>query len=120
MRPNPCLKESLRFVQCSFNHNRNNPKGVPPTISRVSPEFSWNHKFFHNHPTKLGLLTAIQRFFLAVGAPAVPLPDNSGTNIRWLPQFSKPASAHAAIPRTSNPLQACNSLAHRNVRIAFP
>jgi hypothetical protein len=62
----------------------------------------------------------IERFSLVVHALAVVLRDNSGTGILLFPPPLKPASARAAIPRTSNPLQDCNSWVHRNGSIAFP
>jgi hypothetical protein len=62
----------------------------------------------------------IQRYFLAVVILAVEPRDNSGKGILSPPQLSKPAQARAAIPRTNNPLQDCNSWEHRNERIAFP
>jgi hypothetical protein len=68
----------------------------------------------------LSATTATQRFFLVVQTLAVVLRDNSGIGIPPFLQLLGPASARAAIPRTSNPLQDYNSWAHRNERIAFP
>jgi hypothetical protein len=98
MRPNPCLKESLHAGRAL------------PTFSAINSQI----------PPNLARYKATERFFLVVQTLAVALRDNSGTDILSFPLLLKLASARAAIPRTSNPLQVCNSWVHRNERIAFP
>jgi hypothetical protein len=68
----------------------------------------------------LNFPATIQRSFLAVANLAVEPRDNSGTGIQFFLPLLMPASAWAAIPRTNNPLQDCNSWLHRNEHTAFP
>ena len=69
---------------------------------------------------RISLASVTQRFFLGVQAPAVVPRDNSGTGIPSFPLPLKPASARGAIPRTSSPLQVCNSWAHGSGHIVCP
>jgi hypothetical protein len=78
------------------------------------------HRNQFRNSAKSRLLKITPRLLPAVPALAVVLRDNSGTGILLFPQLLKPASARAAIPRTSNSLQGYNSWLHRNGRIAFP
>jgi len=107
--------------------NQKKAEGAPPSICRVGLAFSGNihaapihRNQFRNSARNISASKSIQHFFLGVEAPAVALPDNSGTGIQFFLPPSKPASARAAILRTNNPLQDCNSWLHRNERTAFP
>ena len=98
MRPNPRFKES-------------------PHADRAVPVlFAINSKSRQISPAR----KTTQRFFFAVPELAVVPRDNSGKGTLFFHPLLIPASAWAAIPRTSNLLQVGNSSAHRNVRIAFP
>jgi hypothetical protein len=59
------------------------------------------------------------RAALPLDPPAAVSPDNSGTSTPPLLPLTPPASARAAIPRTSSRLPGYNSSAHRTARIVF-
>jgi len=99
---------------------QNAAKSVPQRVTARQSRPSLDCRNQFPNPAKSHRLEATQRFFLGAPVLVLVLPDNSGTGIRAFPPLLIPASAWAAIPRTSNLLQVGNSSAHRNVRIAFP
>src|ERR1700693_3029191 len=102
-------------VSASFTiyRSQNAAKSLPQRVThnhRVLLAFSVINSPFR----QVSPVTLLSAFFLGVHALAAVLRDNPGTGILSFPPPLKPAPVRAAIPRTSNSLQDCNSSAHRN------